>query len=55
MFLVTDENMGLCLCMSLDFPVFYTVTTVSWSQKHVQNENIHSMINLTLVSRFTEM
>ena len=30
--------------MSPVFPVFYTVTTVSWSQKHVQNDSIHSII-----------
>ena len=30
--------------MSPVFPVFYTVTTVGWSQKRVQNDNIHSMI-----------
>ena len=30
--------------MSPVFPVFYTVTTVSWSQKRAQNDDIHSMI-----------
>ena len=36
------ENIGLF--MSPVFPVFYTVTTVSWSQKPVHNDNIFSMI-----------
>ena len=30
--------------MSPVFPVFHTITTVSWSQKRVQNDNIHSII-----------
>ena len=30
--------------MSPVFPVFHTVTTMSWSQKRVQNDNIHSTI-----------
>ena len=30
--------------MSPVFPVFHTVTTVSWSLKFIQNDNIHSTI-----------
>ena len=30
--------------MSPVFRVFHTVTTVSWSQKCIQNDNIHSTI-----------
>ena len=32
------------LNMSPVFPVFHTVTTVSWPQKHMQNDNVHSTI-----------
>ena len=35
---------SFCVHMSPVFTVFYTVTRVSWSQKHVQNDNIHSII-----------
>ena len=30
--------------MSPVFPVFHSVTTVSWSQKRMLNDNIHSTI-----------
>ena len=40
-----DKNNEMMMeYMSPVFPVFYTVTTVSWSQTRVQNVNIHSMI-----------
>ena len=38
------NQLNYALYMSPVFPVYYTVTTVSWSQKLVQNDNIHSMI-----------
>ena len=36
--------------MSPVFPVFYTVTTVSWSQKIVQNDNIHVFMGWHLLT-----